>query len=74
VSNAYNPPPPPLPKRKGKDHHLGLLVDEAFLARLREHRDLLDAARGTEADVTSMSATVRHLCTWAMDRIERGER
>ena len=65
MSNAYTPPP-----RKLKAHHLGIVIDEDLLERLRRHRDLLDEGRGVE--LTTTSAAVRYLLVWAMDRIERG--
>lgn len=70
VSNAYNPPPAHLPKRK--DHHLGIVIDDDLLERLRRHRDRLDAKR-VEVDMATMSATVRYLLAFAMDAIERDE-
>jgi len=70
MSNAYTSPPRVTPKRK--EHHLGVVIDEDLLERLRRHRDRLDAKR-VEVDVTTMSATVRYLLVQAMDTIEREE-
>jgi hypothetical protein len=70
MTNAYNPPPARLPKRK--EYHLGVVIDDDLLERLRRHRDRLDAKR-VEVDVTTMSATVRFLLVQAMDAIERDE-